>query len=109
MAPRAYTIAQVADLLSSSPATVRREIAAGRLSAFRHGAQLRISEAALADYMRPVCQSDATKAMDSLAGMTSGRRGERESLSPQARAVFDILEAKRMAAAAKPRPRPKRG
>ena len=53
--PRSYTISQVAEYLAVSERTVRREIDDGRLAVVRVRRTVRVTDAALRDYLRIVC------------------------------------------------------
>ena len=50
MSRSTHTIAQIAADYNISPLTVRREIARGRLEAFRVGRQIRVTQVALDAY-----------------------------------------------------------
>lgn len=47
-----YTVEEIAELLRTSPRTVRTWIAAGKLRAFKAGQQYRIRQSALDEFMQ---------------------------------------------------------
>lgn len=54
--PSSYSLADAARRLGCTPATVRRLVAAGELSAFRAGRQLRLDRTAVDGYRKPIAE-----------------------------------------------------
>lgn len=102
-----YTLAEVAEMLNTSVSTVRREIQAGRLTAFRVGTRWRITDAALAAYVEAQtwhpernAKPEAKRVTATSPGTPAGGAGAPLYASPMDERRAAILSNK---------PRPRRG
>ena len=82
---RAYKAKTVASMLEADHQTVKREIERGRLKAFKVGAEWRITEEALADYMHLVKNNFKTEHEIEL-------EKENEKLKQKIKAITEAIE-----------------